>query len=161
MNYDLRNKEDRKRFLRYANMLMKSERSNVKLVDESSRTLNQNSFVHVLIRIVAAYTGETEYYAKQVYFKQLANPGIFCTVTKDTTTGQMMNILRSTTELTIPEMRKAILGFKQWVLDTFDGKLILPDVTVEDDGSVTFNSDADKEGFAKAEIEASKVDTYI
>ena len=161
MNYDLRNKEDRKRFLRYANMLMRSERSNVKLVDESSRTLNQNSFVHVLIRIVAAYTGETEYYAKQVYFKQLANPGIFCTVTKDTTTGQMMNILRSTAELTIPEMRKAILGFKQWVLDTFDGKLILPDVTVEDDGSVTFNSDVDKEGFAKAEIEASKVDTYI
>lgn len=156
MNYDLRNKEDRKRFLRYANALMRNQRGNVKLIDESNRTLNQNSYIHVLIRIVAAYTGETEYYAKQVYFKQLANPGIFCTATKDMTTGKVMSILRSTTELSIPEMRKAIAGFKQWTLETFDGKLTLPDAIIEDDGTVTFNSDAEKDGFAKAEIEASK-----
>lgn len=156
MNYDLRDKQDRKRFLRYANMLMKNQRTNVKLVDESGRTLNQNSFAHVLIRIVASYTGETEYYAKQVYFKQMANPGIFSTVTKDMTTGKMMYILRSTTELSIPEMRMAIAGFKQWVLETFDGKLVLPEATIEDDGSVTFASDSDKNGFEKAEVDASK-----
>lgn len=161
MNYDLRDKNDRKRFLRYANSLMKNQRANVKLTDESGRTLNQNSFVHVLIRIVASYTGETEYYAKQVYFKQMANPGIFCTATKDMTTGKVMNIIRSTTELSIPEMRKAISGFKQWVLETFEGKLILPDADIEDDGSVTFKSEEEKEGFAKAEIEASKTEIYI
>lgn len=161
MNYNLKNKEDRKRFLRYANMLMRKERSNVKIVDESNRTLNQNSYAHILIRIVAQYTGETEYYAKQVYFKELANPGLFSTVTKDSVTGQMISRLRSTTELTIPEMRKAIWGFRQWALDTFDGKLILPDATIEDNGNVTFGSEEEKVGFEKAEIEASKVENYI
>ena len=160
MNYDLRDKQDRKRFLRYANMLMKNQRANVRLVDESGRTLNQNSFAHVLIRIVASYTGETEYYAKQVYFKQMANPGIFSTVTKDTTTGKVMPILRSTTELSIPEMRKAIAGFKQWVLDTFDGKLILPEATIEDDGTVTMSQEQ-REGLDKAEVAASKTEEYI
>lgn len=161
MNYNLRDKNDRKRFLRYANALMKNQRPNVRLADESGRTLNQNSFIHVLIRLVANYTGETEYYAKQVYFKKMANPGIFCTTTKDITTGKITDIIRSTKELSVPEMRRAISGFKQWVLETFEGKLILPEATIEDDGSVTFNSDEEKEGFEKAEIEASKTEEYI
>lgn len=161
MNYDLRDKNDRKRFLRYANALMKNKRANVKLIDESCRTLNQNGYIHVLIRIIAAYTGETEYYAKQVYFKQMANPGIFCTATKDMATGKITDIIRSTKELSIPEMRKAISGFKQWALDTFDGKLVLPDANINDDGSVTFNSKDEEDGFIKAGIEASKVDNYL
>lgn len=161
MNYDLRNKEDRKRYLRYANMLLRKERSNVKILDESSRTLNQNSYAHILIRIVAAYTGETEYYAKQVYFKKKANPGIFYSVTKDKLTGELTEVVRSTKDLSIPEMRKAISGFHAWVLDTFEGKLILPEAKIEDDGSVTFNSKEEAEGFAKAEIEASRSENYM
>jgi hypothetical protein len=140
---------------------MKNQRGNVKLVDESNRTLNQNSYAHVLIRIVAAYTGETEYYAKQVYFKKMANPGIFKRITKDSVTGKITETYLSSKELSIPEMRKAIDGFKRWVLETFDGKLVLPEADISDDGTVTFKSDAEKEGFVKAEIEASKVDTYI
>ena len=161
MNYDLTDKNDRKRFLRYANSLLKNQRTNVKLTDESNRTLNQNSYAHVLIRIVAAYTGETEYYAKQVYFKALANPGIFFLITKDAATGKMMKMVRSTSELSIDEMRKAISNFHWWVLETFDGQLVLPDATIEDDGTVTFKSDTEKEGFAKAEIEASKAEVYM
>jgi len=161
MNYDLTDKNDRKRFLRYANSLLKNQRTNVKLTDESNRTLNQNSYAHVLIRIVAAYTGETEYYAKQVYFKALANPGIFFLITKDAATGKMMKMVRSTSELSIDEMRKAISNFHWWVLETFDGQLVLPEATIEDDGTVTFKSDAEKEGFAKAEIEASKAEVYM
>lgn len=161
MNYDLRNKEDRKRFLRYANMLMRQQRSNVKVVDESNRTLNQNSYAHVLIRIVAAYTGETEYYAKQVYFKALANPGIFFVVTKDSATGKIMKMVRSTADLSIDEMRKAISNFHWWVLQTFDGQLVLPEATIEDDGTVTFRSEAEREGLARADIEASKSEVYM
>ncbi len=103
MNYDLRktNKESRKRFLRYANSLLKNERSNVCLIDESDRTLNQNSYLHVLCRILASYSGVTEDYAKQVYFKRMANPDIFVTATKDPLTNQMITRTRSTTELTI------------------------------------------------------------
>lgn len=161
MNYDLRNKEDRKRYLRYANMLLRQQRPNVKIVDESNRTLNQNSYMHILVRIVAQYTGETEYYAKQVYFKEMANPGIFSTVTKDSITGKVISRLRSSKELSIPEMRRAIWGFRQWVLETFEGKLILPDAIIEDNGNVTFGSDEEREGFARAEIESSKVENYM
>ena len=160
MNYDLRNKEERKRYLRYANMLLRKERPNVKLEDDSGRTLNQNSYIHILVRIVANYTGETEYYAKQKYFKEYANPGIFKTVTKDKLTGKMEDVLRSSKELTIPEMRKAINGFKQWVLETFEGKLILPEATIEDDGTVTMSQEQ-REGLDKAEVAASKTEEYI
>ena len=104
MNYDLRksNKESRKKFVKYANSLLRNERSNVCLIDESNRTLNQNSYIHVLCRILAAQTGVTEAYAKQVYFKSIANPDIFINVTKDTLTNQMVKVTRSTTDLTIP-----------------------------------------------------------
>ena len=161
MNYNLKNKEDRRRYVRYCNKLLDEQRPNVKVLDESGRTPNQNSYMHVIIRIVAVYTGETEYYAKQVYFKQMANPGIFKRVTKDSVTGKITETYRSSKELSIPEMRKAIGRFKQWVLEVFEGKLILPDATIEDDGTVTFKSDAEKDGFARAEIEASKVDNYM
>ena len=40
MNYDLSNKEWRKRFVKYANSLLEKQRTNVVLVDESNRTLN-------------------------------------------------------------------------------------------------------------------------
>ena len=156
MNYNFRDKNDRKRAIRYVNMLLRKERSNVKILDESSRTLNQNSYMHILVRIVASYTGETEYYAKQIYFKKMANPGIFYTMSKDTVTGKMVEVVRSSKELSIPEMRKAISAFRQWALEASDGKLILPDATIKDDGTVEFKSEEERKGFEKAEIEASK-----
>ena len=158
MNYDLRNKEDRKKFLRYANSLMKNQRSNVKLVDESNRTLNQNSFAHVLIRIVASYTGETEYYAKQVYFKELANPDIFITATKDPLTGELVKITRSTCDLNINEMRKAISRFILWAAEN---GYELPEATLNDDGTMTFNDDKNDTAFHQAEIETSKSEEYL
>lgn len=160
MNYDLRrtNKESRKRFVRYANALLKSERSNVSLIDESNRTLNQNSYIHVLCRILAAQTGVTEAYAKQVYFKTIANPEIFVTATKDCLTNQMVSVTRSTKDLTIPEMRKAISNFRMWAAENgFD----LPEATLSDDGSMSFVSDYDKEAFNQAIIETSSVEQYL
>jgi len=161
MNYDFTNAQDRKRFVKRANALLKSKRNNVCLVDESNRTPNQNSYLHVLIRIVADYTGETEYYAKQVYFKQLANPGIFCTVTKDTTIGKVMKLIRSTAELDITEMRRAIEGFHVWVRDTFDGRLILPEATLADDGSVVFKSQNDALAYHQAQVHTSKEEMQL
>ena len=160
MNYDLRrtNKEGRLKFIRYANALLKNERSNVCLIDESNRTLNQNSYIHVLIRILASYSGVTENYAKQVYFKELANPDLFVTVTKDNLTNQMIKRTRSTTELTVPEMRKAINKFRMW---SEENGCILPDATVNDDGSVVFNSNQDKEAFNQAVIETSQEELWM
>ena len=160
MNYDLRrsNKEDRKRFIRYANSLLKNERSNVCLIDESNRTLNQNSYLHVLCRILAAYSGVTEYYAKQVYFKEMANPDIFVTVTKDQFTGQMIKRTRSTSELSVTEMRKAINRFREW---SEENGCLLPDATIKDDESVEFKSNQDREAFNQAAIETSKEEIWM
>lgn len=160
MNYDLRktNKEGRKRFLRYANSLLKNERSNVCLIDESDRTLNQNSYLHVLCRILASYSGVTEDYAKQVYFKRMANPDIFVTATKDPLTNQMITRTRSTTELTITEMRKAINQFRMWAEQN---GCSLPDAAVQDDGSVSFNSTQDREAFNQAVMETSREDIWM
>lgn len=153
MNYDLTNKFDRAKFVKYANMLLRKQRNNVILLDESNRTLNQNSYIHVLCRILASETGVTEYYAKTVYLKEMACPDIFISVTKDRTTGKMVRVVRSTTDLSIPEMRKAITRLREWALDI---NILLPDAEINDDGTVSFNSKEEEEGFVKAEIEASK-----
>ena len=117
MNYDLTDKEWRRKFVKYANQLLKKQRTNVSLVDESMRTLNQNSYVHILCRIMALETGVSEDYAKQVYFKRMANNELFVRVTKDILTGKMIKVIRSSSELSVPEMTKAISNFIQWAAE--------------------------------------------
>ena len=153
MNYDLTNKENRKRFIARCNSLLKNQRNNVCLLDESNRTLNQNRYIHVLCRILAQDVGVSEEYAKQVYFKELANPSIFITCTKDPLTGEMIKITRSTCDLNINEMRKAIDGFIRWAAEN---GYVLPEATLNDDGTMTFTSDQNDTAFHQAEIETSK-----
>ena len=153
MNYDLSLKKDRSLFIKRANNLLKNQRTNVALVDESNRTLNQNSYIHVLCRILAADTGVSEQYAKQVYFKELANPDIFISVSKDSITGKMVKFSRSTCELTLQEMRKAISNFRDWAADN---GYYLPDANIADDGTVSFSTDDDKAAFHQAEIQTSR-----
>ena len=144
MNYDLAQKDDRKRFVRYANSLLRNKRTNVCLLDESGRTLNQNSYIHVLCRILAMDIGVTESYAKQVYFKEIANRDIFITSTKDPLTGKFVTTTRSTCDLTIPEMRRAITQFRNWAAEN---GYYLPEANINDDGSMVFASDKDKDAF--------------
>lgn len=160
MNYDLRrtNPRDRKRFVNYANSLLRNERPNVSLLDESKRTPNQNSYMHVLCRILAVETGVSEDYAKQVYFKNFANKAIFHTVSKDPITGTMTPFIRHSSELTVPEMRKAIDNFLRWAADNGYN---LPEASIKDDGSVEFSSDKDKEAYNQAIIETSKQEQYL
>lgn len=158
MNYDLSRKEDRGRFVKRANQLLRNQRTNVALIDESNRTLNQNSYIHVLCRILADDTGTTEQYAKQVYFKEIANPEIFEHVTKDPLTGRVVKITRSSRDLTIPEMAKAITTFIRWAAG--EG-YVLPEANLNEDGSLTFASEADKEAFHQAQIKTSKFDDYL
>lgn len=153
MNYDLRNKDERKKFLIYANRLMKDQKTNVCLIDESNRTLNQNSYIHVLCRILAEDTGVTEEYAKQVYFKELANPEIFVTTTKDAITGKLIRITRSTTELTTPEMSKAIKRFILWATEN---GYVLPEADVNALGEMTFKDQQNEDAFHQALIKTSK-----
>ena len=128
------------------------------LTDESNRTVNQNRYIHILCRILAQDTGVTEGYAKQVYFKEIANPEIFVRVTKDTLTNQMIKTIRSTCDLTIDEMRKAIDRFRNWAAEQ---GYALPDAQIADDGTVTFSSEDDKAAFHQAEIQTSKNEQYL
>ena len=158
MNYDLTTKENRKRFIARCNALLRNQRTNVCLIDESNRTLNQNKYIHVLCRILAQDVGVSEEYAKQVYFKELANPNIFITCTKDPLTGEMIKITRSTCDLNINEMRRAIDGFIRWAAEN---GYVLPEATLNDDGTMTFTSDQNDAAFHQAEIETSKEELYI
>lgn len=153
MNYDLTEKEERRKFVKRANALLKNQRTNVVLCDESNRTLNQNRYIHVLCRILAEDTGTTEQYAKQVYFKQLANPDIFVKVTKDDLANAMVTTIRSTCDVTIPEMSKAITNFIVWAAEQ---GYKLPEASLNEDGTISFASDEDKAAFHQAEISTSK-----
>lgn len=155
MNYDLTSKEDRKNFIRRANQLLKNKRGNVCLKDESNRTLKQNSYIHTLCRIMATQTGVSEAYAKQVYFKEIANPSVFVTVTKDKVTGKAVKYCRSTCDLSIPEMRKAIVNFRNWASEN---GYYLPSANIADDGTMTFTSDYDKMAYHQAVISTSKIE---
>lgn len=152
MKYDLTSKSDRLRFIKRANSLLQNKRTVVNLMDESSRTLKQNSYIHVLCRIMANETGQTESYAKEIYLKKLANRELFERVSKDPISGQIVSVTRSISDLTIPELRKAITGFRNWAADN---GYYLPNATVNDDGSVTFATDSDKQAFHKALIHTS------
>lgn len=158
MNYDLSIQDERRSFIRRANALLKKQRGNVSLKDESNRTLNQNSYLHILCRILAAQTGVTEAYAKQVYLKELANPSLFVTVSKDKITGQTVRYYRSTSDLTIPEMRRAITDFRQWA---YENGYYLPEAVIADDGSMTFASEHDKDAYHQALIQTSKLEQYL
>lgn len=158
MNYDLTDKEQRKRFVRYANSLLKNQRTLVALEDHSNRTVSQNCYIHVLCRIMASETGVTEYYAKQVYFKELANPDIFVRVTKDPLTGKVVKTVRSSTELSVNEMSRAINRFIIWAGEQ---GYVMPEATSDDSGLMTFNSDEDARAFNQAQVETNKVEQYL
>ena len=69
-----------------------------------------------------------------------------------------MKIIRSTTELTIQEMRKAISNFRQWA---FENGYYLPEANLNDDGTMSFASDIDKDAFHDADIKTSKLESVI
>ena len=148
MIYDLSIKEDRKRFIKRANDLLDKMRTCVSLTDESTRTLNQNSYIHVLFRIMADYTGESEEYAKQVYFKELANPDIFVKLSKDPITKKMIKYVRSSSEVSVSEMGRAIDNFIIWAAEN---GVTLPEAQTNADGTMSFASQQDENAFHQAE----------
>lgn len=158
MNYDLSNPLDRRRFIKRGFFLLKNNRKNVKLVDESDITLNQNSYLHVLVRIIAIELGVTESDAKAQYFKKAANAEIFRVTKTDPLTGEIYEDWRHSYELTIEEASKAIDRFIQWA---GDHGYYLPEAGIADDGSVVFKSERDKEAFRQAKIETSKYEQYL
>lgn len=158
MIYDLNNPFHRKQFIRYANRLLKSRCRTAELRNEAKRTINQNSYLHVLLRIMATETGVTENYSKEVYFKQLANPDIFFVDTLDPVKNVTVRHLRSTSDLTIQEMSAAISNFRHWADD--EG-YYLPEADSDDDGNITFASPEDEATYIQADVETRRMASQI
>ena len=112
MTYNLANEFQRKAFLARCEDCMEKA-SVVELTAKTFRSRNQNSYLHLLIGAVAMETGTTLAYAKEVYFKRLINPDLFIQERTDRYAGRV-EVIRSTTDLTMQEMSMAIDRLKRW-----------------------------------------------
>ena len=113
MIYNTSDPYERKRFLARAEKLAEKG-ALLDLTERSVRTIRQNSYLHLLIGIVAMEAGTTMEDAKQNYFKRCANPRIFIRVNKDRLLGFDREYVRSTRDLQKWEMSDAIDNFKRW-----------------------------------------------
>lgn len=113
MTYNTSDPYERKRFLARAGKLAEKG-ALVDLTERTARTIRQNSYLHLLIGIVAIEAGTTLEDAKQNYFKRCANPRIFIRVEKDRLLNIDREYLRSTRDLQKWEMSDAIDAFKRW-----------------------------------------------
>lgn len=112
MQYDLSNSLQRQTFSARCDALL-GKGCVVDLTEKTFRSRNQNSYLHLLIGVVAMETGNTLDYCKEWYFKRLCNKDLFITTKADRYAGQV-EILRSSADLTQEEMSTAIDRFKRW-----------------------------------------------
>lgn len=112
MQYDLANQLQKQTFITRCKALL-DKGVVVDLAERTFRSRNQNSYLHLLIGVVAMETGTTVAYAKEWYFKRLCNKDLFVTTRADRYAGQV-ELVRSSADLTQEEMSMAIDRFKRW-----------------------------------------------
>ena len=112
MQYDLTSDFQRKAFLSRVDNLMEKG-CLVELTKKSVRTKGQNSYLHLLLGVVAMETGNTIEDVKREYFKALVNPDIFRSYKTDNR-GNTIAVYRSTANVSKEEMSMAIDRFKRW-----------------------------------------------
>ena len=104
---------DRDAYKRCINKLYE-ERKTLKIyVLEGKRTLLQNAYQNIIIRVFACQYGDTEKRVKKEFFKKTCNSDIFSIEKKDKR-GNIIKGLRSSADLTVSEMSTAIERFKNW-----------------------------------------------
>lgn len=112
MLYNLSNPLDKQNFLTRAEALA-ARGEVVELKSRKHMSLNQNSYLHVLLDYFVCQYGESLEYVKTQYFKVLVNPDIFIFDKQDRFRGKVKS-LRSTADLTTEEMSVAIERFRNW-----------------------------------------------
>ena len=112
MQYDLANQLQRNHFETRCKALL-DKGCVVDLAERTFRSRNQNSYLHLLIGVVAMETGNTLAYCKEWYFKRLCNKDLFVITKSDRYAGQV-ELVRSSADLTQEEMSMAIDRFKRW-----------------------------------------------
>lgn len=112
MMYNLSTPLDRERFAARANALLRKG-SVVELKEKNLRSRQQNSYLHLMLGVVAMETGVTLDYCKEHYFKRLVNADIFIRTITDKFAGEI-KVIRSSAELTTEETNIAIERFRRW-----------------------------------------------
>lgn len=115
MIYNLSNGFQRKAFLAKSEDFLEKGIV-VELTAKMPRSRNQNSYLHLIIGVVAMDTGNTLAYAKEQYFKRLVNPDLFIQEVTDPYAGKV-RVIRSLTDLTQAEVSMAIDRFKRWAAE--------------------------------------------
>lgn len=113
MIYDLKNQVHRDQFSRRCKTLLEKGQDVVELKTKTSRSLRQNSYLHLILGWFAAETGNTRDFVKREYFKRLVNKEIFVTYVDDKWLGRT-EVIRSSAEITKEEMITAIERFRNW-----------------------------------------------
>lgn len=135
MQYNLSNQLDRERFKKRCNFLF-TKGAVVELTEMTAKTLQQNSYLHLLIGVVALETGNTMEYTKREYFKRLVNPDLFVVSKNDPFAGAVAD-LKSICDLTKEEISIAIDRFKRWgnengfYLPNPNDEALLRDIAIE------------------------------
>ena len=112
MIYDLSKPLDREKFKLRVNHLF-AQGKQVELVEKTKRSLSQNSYLHVILGILAIDQGETIEYVKENYYKRLVNPDLFILHKEDRILGRV-DVLRSSRDLTKEEMSSSIEKLRNW-----------------------------------------------
>lgn len=115
MTYDLSRPVHLSQFLTRCSLLQMKGAS-VELRELSGRTKAQNSYLHLILGVVAMETGNTLAYTKDIYFKRLVNPDIFVREVNDLYVGKVRTV-RSSADLTVETMSNAIDKFKRWAAE--------------------------------------------
>lgn len=114
MQYDLKSDYQLKAFQSKVEKLLERG-AVVELTEKTFRSRNQNSYLHLLIGVVAMETGNTLEDVKREYFKDLVNPDIFRSYRTDNR-GNTIRVYRSSADVSKEEMSIAIDRFKRWGL---------------------------------------------
>ena len=115
MTYDLTNIRQLDQF-HYRTRSLIEKGAKVELRELTGRSKSQNAYLHLVLGVVAMETGNTLAFTKEMYFKKLVNGDIFCVMKDDPIMGRVQ-VLRSSTDLTIEEMSMSIDRFKRWAAE--------------------------------------------
>lgn len=116
----------------------------VEYTGKQFRSPNQNRYLHLVIGVVAMETGNTLAFTKEQYFKRLVNAEVFVQDREDQYLGKVQ-VLRSSRDLTVEEMRIAIDKFKRWAAEN---GIYIPDPE-------------DEERLREIEIEMGRLKTWL
>lgn len=78
------------------------------------RSLDQNSYLHLIIAYLASQIGESPEYVKREYYKKECNGELYIVRKRDCYTERVTEEIRSSKDLSVEEMSLSIERFKDW-----------------------------------------------